>query len=267
MSMMIDQQAGTQLLNDDGDASMATALMMSHHGFRRDIAEFALALQQVSSGKRSQSTLPALSEEWRNYRNTLHGHHESEDQRLFPHLKGQNPDIAGVIDALGADHARIDPLLEAGDRAFAELATATPSSTAVDAVLAIVSELESLLDEHLASEERTVIAFLRDAKGFPPPGNDAEADLYAQGFAWASHGIAPEVLERVDAMLPPTLSSRLGEARDRFKERCERVWGSVRSGASTRSIPDWLLAEDGARVEPVVERKASARILSETVDS
>ncbi len=240
---MTTQQTGTQLLNDDGDASMATALMMSHHGFRRDIAEFSLALEALASGERPSSTIAALKEEWTNYRNTLHGHHESEDQRLFPHLRGQNPDIAGAIDALGADHARIDPLLEAGDRAFAELASAPElSNIALTRALALVSELQKLLDEHLSSEERTVITFLRDAKSFPPPGNDAEAELYAQGFAWASHGIAPEVLERVDAMLPPTLSSKLFEARVRFKERCERVWGSVRSGASTRSIPDWLLA-------------------------
>jgi hypothetical protein len=240
---MTSQLAGTQLLNDDGDASMATALMMSHHGFRRDIAEFSRALRQLSSGERSTSTSSVLKEEWTNYRNTLHGHHESEDQRLFPHLRGQNPDLVRAIDALGADHARIDPLLEAGDRAFAELAGASDlSTTALTAALAVVSELEKLLDEHLATEERTVITFLRDAKGFPPPGNDAEAELYAQGFAWASHGIAPEVLERVDEMLPPILSAKLGEARDRFRERCERVWGSVRTGASTRSVPDWLLA-------------------------
>src|SRR5947207_3118189 len=35
------------LLNDDGSASIATALLMSHHGFRRDIARFAVALENV----------------------------------------------------------------------------------------------------------------------------------------------------------------------------------------------------------------------------
>jgi hypothetical protein len=238
---MTTQQAGTPLLNDDGDASMATALMMSHHGFRRDIAEFALALERLAAHGGSPSSASALHEEWKSYRETLHGHHESEDQRLFPHLRSQNSDLAAAIDALGADHVRIDPLLEAGDRAFAEFTgAASLSPNAVRAALAVVSEIASLLDAHLATEERTVISFLRDAKAFPPPATEAEAELYAQGFAWASHGIAPEVLERVDAMLPPILASKLGAARAVFRVRYERVWGFARSGASSTSIPDWL---------------------------
>jgi len=35
------------LLNDDGTASIATALMSSHHAFRRDLARFAHALVKV----------------------------------------------------------------------------------------------------------------------------------------------------------------------------------------------------------------------------
>jgi len=40
----------TNLLNEDGSASMATALLMSHHAFRRDIARFAGALEKVAGG-------------------------------------------------------------------------------------------------------------------------------------------------------------------------------------------------------------------------
>jgi hypothetical protein len=238
---MTTETAGTQLLNDDGDASMATALMMSHHGFRRDIAEFALALSRLAASESSSATASALRDEWKSYRATLHGHHESEDQRMFPHLRGQNPELAGAIDSLSADHSRIDPLLEAGDRAFGELAAGPAvAPRALEAASAVVAELALLLDAHLASEERTVISFLRGAKAFPPPGSEAEAELYAQGFAWASYGVAPEVLERVDAMLPPLLVSKLGEAQSVFRARYERVWGSQRGGASTTSVPDWL---------------------------
>jgi hemerythrin-like domain-containing protein len=237
---MTTRHVGTQLLNDDGDASMATALMMSHHGFRRDAAEFARALAELGT-RSSPAELSALGEEWRSYRATLHGHHESEDQRLFPHVRSQNPDLAAAIDALSADHARIDPLLEAGDRAFEELVSApSVSASLVTAASAVVAEIGSLLDRHLATEERTVISFLRDAKAFPPPGTEAEAELYAQGFAWASHGVAAEVLERVDAMLPPVLASKLVEARAVFRARYERVWGSARDGGSLTSVPDWL---------------------------
>jgi hypothetical protein len=136
-----------------------------------------------------------------------------------------------VIERLGADHRRIDPLLERGDRAFAELPeTATAKS--------VLTELAALLDAHLETEEGSVIPHLRDAKAFPPPATDEEASLYAQGFAWSSHGIAPEVLGPVYAMLPDNLRSRMPAARAAFEERCISVWGTAEAGASRTSVPD-----------------------------
>ena len=221
------------LLNDDGTASMATALLMSHHGLRRDIARFALALRRLPGGDLPKVT--ALQAEWQSYRATLHGHHEAEDQRLFPHLVSQHPDLGPVIEQLTSDHRRIDPLLEQGDRAFADLAVNS------DAAAAVAVQLSVLLDEHLAVEEARVVPYLRGAKEFPPPGTEAEAELYAQGFAWSSHGVAEEVLEGVDAMLPAILREKLPAARAAFQQRCERVWRPTRPGASRLAIPDWLL--------------------------
>jgi hypothetical protein len=64
--------------------------------------------------------------------------------------------------------------------------------------------------------------------------------MYAQGFAWSSDGIAPEVLARVDAMLPANVTTRLPAARAAFAERCARVWGATPKGASRTAVPDWL---------------------------
>jgi hypothetical protein len=222
----------TMLLNDDGTASMATALMMSHHGLRRDIARFEIALGRVADGDLSRAA--ALRDEWQSYRNTLHGHHEAEDSRMFPFMSREHPALAPIIEQLSADHRRIDPLLEEGDRAFAGL------PVAVGAAAAVVSKLSALLDSHLATEERHVIPLIRAAKAFPPPANDAETEMFAQGFAWASHGVAREVLARIDEMLPESVRARLPAARAAFEERCERVWGASKPGASRTSIPDWL---------------------------
>jgi hypothetical protein len=219
------------LLNDDGTASMATALMMSHHGFRRDIALFARALGRVAAG--DHSGVPALREEWKNYRGVLHEHHQAEDQRIFPHLKGHHPPLGAVIDGLIADHHRIDPLLAQGDAAFAQL----PDTTAA---ASLVAQLAELLDAHLAIEEAEVVPFLRGAKEFPPPASDEELDFFAQGFAWACHGIAPEVLQGLYAMLPGPLTARLPAARAAYAQRAERVWGTAQTGASRTPVPDWL---------------------------
>jgi hypothetical protein len=218
-----------KLLNDDGSASMGTMLMMSHHAFRRDIARFADALRKVAQG--DVSRVEALREEWQYYRGALHGHHEMEDTRVFPHLKAEQSSLGETIDQLSAEHRRIDPLLNRGDRAFAEL----PKTAAAEAV---VSELTRLLETHLATEEAEIVPFLRGAKEFPAPATDAEAEMHAQGIAWSMHGIANEVLDQVYVLLPEALASRLTAARGAYNARSARIWGSVRAGEALTPIPD-----------------------------
>ena len=220
------------LLNDDGTASMATAFMSSHHGFRRDIAQFARALGRVAAG--DPSRVGALGEEWARFRGILHIHHTVEDTGIFPGTKQQHPELEPLIDGLVADHRKIDPMLEEGDRAFAGL----PAT--VEAAAGIVSGLSALLDAHLAIEETHIVPFLREAKAFPPPASDEELEMYAQGFAWSSHGIAPDILEKLYTMLSPALVAKLPAARAAFAQRCEQVWGSSAAGASRTPIPDWL---------------------------
>lgn len=220
------------LLNDDGTASMATAFLSAHHGLRRDIRLFASAMGRISAGDTSR--VPALREEWQRYRNTLHGHHQMEDTALFPSIKEQHPELASVIDGLLADHRKIDPMLEEGDKAFAALPDEKRPAVRV------IGSLGGLLHSHLETEETHIVPFLRDAKGFPPPANDAELEMYAQGFAWSSYGIAPEVLDKLYELLSPELVAKLPAAREAFAQRCKAVWGSSAGGASKTPIPDWL---------------------------
>jgi hypothetical protein len=217
------------LLNDDGSASMATALMMSHHGLRRDLARFARALANPAL---DPGQAQALKEEWQSFHATLHGHHEAEDNGMFPSMRTQSEALAKTIDKLGADHRLIDPLLERGDAAFAELSGETGKA------LAVVKELQALLAPHLALEESELIPLIRQAKAFPPPPDDAAADMYAKGFAWAMHGIAPGVLEQVYTMLPQVLREKLPAARAEFDARCDRVWGPLPPLASRTPIPE-----------------------------
>jgi hemerythrin-like domain-containing protein len=219
------------LLNDDGTASIATALMSSHHAFRRDLIRFGRALETISRGDTSR--VDAVREEWKNFHAALHGHHTVEDTAVFPDVASKHETMRGTIEKLSADHRRIDPVLERGDRAFAEF----PKT---DDAKAVVRELEELLDPHLALEEAEVVPFLRDSKTFPAPETDEMAAMYADGFSWSMHGLAPEVLAALDVMLPENVKARLPAARAAFEERCERVWGTAKAGASTTPIPDGL---------------------------
>jgi iron-sulfur cluster repair protein YtfE (RIC family) len=220
------------LLNDDGSASIATALMTSHHGFRRDLAQFAAALRRVGAGDGSR--VQALREEWTHFRHKLHGHHEAEDANLFPHLRSQQPALGPIIDGLGADHRQVDPLLGQGDQAFANLPAALAAATEV------VTSLRALLAPHLASEEAHLFPCLREAKQFPPSASEEELVMFAEGFAWSSHGIAPDIIARLNEILPPALVERLPAACAAYRARCERVWGSAEAGASRTPVPDWI---------------------------
>ncbi len=161
------------LLNDDETASIATALMMSHHGFRRDLARFESALEKVAQGESSR--VEALRDEWQSFHATLHGHHLSEDTGVLPNLAAEHPSVRGVVEQLSADHRRIDPLLERGQAAFAALPNATEA-------LAVIRELSALLAPHLATEEREIIPFLRGAQGVPAASERRSCGDVRAGF-------------------------------------------------------------------------------------
>ncbi len=217
------------LLNDDGTASMATMLMLSHHAFRRDVARFMRAVAEIKAGDVLRAD--AVRGEWeQSYRQALHGHHTIEDTKIFPDLKSKHPDLASAIDTLTEQHHHIDPLLEQGDAAFADLAHPENAE-------AVLHELTTLLDQHLAFEEARITPSLRDVKDFPVPADDSMAAMYAQGFAWSMQGIAPEVLEQVHKMLPEILLTKLPAARDEFEARSKRVWGTYSVGSATAPVP------------------------------
>jgi hypothetical protein len=220
---------GTPLLNDDGCASMATLLMLTHHAFRRDLANFERALGRLHEHESSQAD--ALRSEWQQFRGALHGHHEMEDSNVFPAQKQQDPNLAPTLERLSEQHRHIDPLLVRGDAAFGGM-------TDVGAAREVVKELTTLLDEHLRLEEATIVPALRAVKQFPPPPNDAAAELYAGGFAWSMHGIADDVIAGVKKLLPESLLSRLPAATKAYDERSARVFGPSKAEKSSGSIPE-----------------------------
>ena len=81
-------------------------------------------------------------------------------------LIGHAGSVLCIARSKAAQHHRIDPILEAGDRAFVDLAHPEQAE-------AVLAELKALLDEHLAFEEEQVTPFVRDTKEFPAPADDS----------------------------------------------------------------------------------------------
>src|SRR6478735_2539683 len=107
----------TQLLNDDGTASMATAIMSSHFALLRDLRCFERAVTEIIAGDLTR--VAAVRDEWTQFHAALHGHHTAEDTGLFPGLRTQHADLTTALDKLDAQHRAIDPLPADGDRLFA----------------------------------------------------------------------------------------------------------------------------------------------------
>jgi hypothetical protein len=220
------------LLDQDGRASIATIFLLSHHALRRDAALFTRALGSLTAADRRRARV--LGEEWRAYREALHAHHHEEDAHVFPPMRDEHPELAQILDRLGAEHRRIDPMIERGERAFEQLTERAAEASAA------LAELTAVLAPHFASEEEHVVPLLRGQRDFPAAADEAQLTLFVDGFARNSHGVAPEVLVQLDAMLPGDVLARLPAARSAYDARWKTIWGAAGSGASRTAIPDWL---------------------------
>jgi hypothetical protein len=145
-----------------GDADL-TIMLAAHHAFRRDLTRLAraAAAADLSDPARRQS----IAAGWELFKRELHMHHTAEDEVIWPALRprlAHSENALSVLDAMEAEHERIDPLLGAVDAAFAQ--RSAPGSAASgpgvddgpgeDRLADVIDVLTSTLTGHLAHEER-----------------------------------------------------------------------------------------------------------------
>jgi len=135
---------------------------------------------------------------WATFKNQLHVHHTAEDTLLWPPLRQKvtRPDETAVLDAMEAEHARIDPLLSQVD---ASLAASGP-----------VGALAQTLAAHMKHEEDQALPLVEAHLG--PDGWAAfrKATGKIQGlrggaefFPWMLDGASADTSKKVLGMLPP----------------------------------------------------------------
>jgi len=126
-----------------------------HHAFRRDLDRFVTAVQRTPVADRA--TWQALRDWWQSYGSVLHHHHSVEDVDLWPALKeavrhaGQEH-LLPTLAAMEAEHADIDPSLEACSTGFERLATSADEDARRALEVRIVATRAALL-RHLEHEE------------------------------------------------------------------------------------------------------------------
>ena len=146
----------------EGPVDMIMMYVM-HHAFRRDLAAFAARVPTVPVD--DAATWRALEKRWTGFAWVLHKHHSGEDAGLWPLLL-ERVDAAGdaegraTLEAMEAEHAEIDPLLEACARGFARMAAGGTADDRAALAVRTVAARDSL-GRHLVHEESEAMVLLQ----------------------------------------------------------------------------------------------------------
>ena len=203
-----------------GDADL-TIMIAAHDAFRRDLTRLAraAAAADLSDPARRRSVAAG----WELFKRQLHMHHTAEDEIIWPAMRPRlaNRETAlSVLDALEAEHQRIDPLLAAVDAAFTQHdaaftrddAAPGDGSPGADRLADVIDVLTSTLTGHLTHEERDGLPLIGVAltgaewrsAGFKMARKNGMASG-GEMFAWILDGAGREDAATTLGTLPPPL--------------------------------------------------------------
>lgn len=172
-----------------------TAMYVMHDALRRELEHLAkVAAREDGEARRVLAEAPG----WDLFKTALHVHHTAEDEALWPAMRAGlagDPDGLALMDAMEAEHAAIDPAIEAIDAGTEPLG-------------GLVETLAAGLTAHLRHEEDDAIPLL-DATLTPEQfahfGQVHGARLGPNGprvIPWLLDGVDPERAASMLALLP-----------------------------------------------------------------
>jgi hypothetical protein len=177
-----------------------TVMYAAHDAFYRDLIRLTEAARSGRTGD------PAVRAGWTTFKNQLHLHHTAEDIALWPALRQKVTDPAqiAVLDAMEAEHARIDPMLAQVDAA---LAGASDSRAALSGSVAALADTLTGHMGHEEDEALPLVAAHLGAAGWAAFGKQAGRSQGLRGaaefFAWMLDGAPAETTRRLLGLLPP----------------------------------------------------------------
>ncbi|MFM9258194.1 hemerythrin domain-containing protein [Rhodococcus sp. 5A-K4] len=150
---------------------MIEQLRQVHEPLRADIEVLENALQLLSDETTDLTRIPEMIDNltiadfvWQLrvncdfYCKTLTLHHTIEDQRMFPVMTRNFPELAPAVERLQAEHKLVGEIVSEAKRA--SLALSTESST-VNRAQTAISELADHMQSHLDFEEATLFPYFR----------------------------------------------------------------------------------------------------------
>lgn len=123
-----------------------------HDAFRRDLRRLGRLVDAPGDGPQGPDRTAARAL-WSFLLDQLEHHHTSEDERLWPLVRGKDLDATqlAVLDEMEKEHAALEQAIEELTQALRS--SSTPSAALSDAV----RRLEGLLEDHLDHEEREAV--------------------------------------------------------------------------------------------------------------
>lgn len=188
-------------LGPDGRPTPSTFFLTVHHALRRDAHRFPAAI-------RAGVDPAVVAGHWTRYRAILVGHHDHEDELLFPVVRAAHPELGPVLDALAAEHEALDDVLAEVDSAYAGIATdARRAAAAAERLADVVARHLDREEEHLVPVmERDGAEATAGAAGPPPDAGPRDGfDDPAFQLPWLTDGLDPGLVEVLLGALPPPL--------------------------------------------------------------
>ncbi|TMQ90493.1 hemerythrin domain-containing protein [Actinomadura soli] len=183
-----------------------TLMYAMHNALRRELEHLAkLAAREDEDPRRLLADAPG----WELFKKALHAHHTAEDEVLWPVMRealaGRPGDLA-LLDAMEAEHARIDPVIEAIDA----------GSEPLDV---LVAALTTGLTAHLKHEEDAALPLMDEA--VTPEQLVAFGQAHAAGIGPDAPRILPWLVEGADA---GTVAATLAPLPEPARAAFENEW-------------------------------------------
>ncbi len=207
-----------------------STMLAIHGALRRDLEQVAriAGKKRHGDGARLQASLG-----WGQFKMFLLAHHQVEDDALWPvlrtHVAGF-PDQVALVDALEAEHAVIEPLLDAVDDEAAD-----PCSDGQQ-LSDVVDELVTRLAGHLAHEEadgRHLIDTTLSTEEWQNFARSHGQRLLGHASTyvpWLLEGASHETVEGFLANIPPPLAAS-------YREQWAPSYSAVPHWESTDDTP------------------------------
>jgi iron-sulfur cluster repair protein YtfE (RIC family) len=197
-----------------------TAMYAMHNALRRELEHIARFTADVDDNPRR---ILATTAGWRMFKKALHAHHSSEDDALWPVMRkavADRPDDLALLEAMEAEHAAFDPLIEAIDAAPPDPAPGP------ERVGALSDALSDALRRHLNHEEDETIPLIEAT--VTPQHWEHFGEVHRTRIGPDTPQLIPWVLEGADEQTVATIMALLPEpVRAAYRDQWQPAYAAL----------------------------------------